>query len=216
MKRLLSIGLFLLICTSVNAENSLNTVFLDMNENSSTLYTPSAPDLKTLNVKEDTDNEDYIYRPLEYVKSEARELYSKQTVSNKKEKKFGKTMVGAKCDTTLAPDSLSQQRTLYSNYNLTDKMTVGADYKTNSTGGMEAQTKGTIGVGPEYQINKKVKLKNKFSKNFGDSSNKEEISVEYIPFQDDRMDFSAGAAQIQQDDGSGSRSQVNFGTNFRF
>jgi len=150
------------------------------------------------------------------VKDEAKEIYSKKTITNKQEKRFGKTTIGAKYDTTFSPDSMEQKRTLYSNYNMTEKMTVGTTYEADSLGGMDAQTKGTVGIGPEYQLNNKIKLKNKYSKNFGSNSNKGEVSVEYKPFKDDRMDFSAGAAQIQQDDGTGSHSQVNFGTNFKF
>lgn len=216
MKKLLLTLILLSFGYSVFADD-IGTVYLDLNSGGTQSYKISAPNIKELNIKErEEETEDYIYNPMKYVKSEAAELYSKKTVTHKKEKKKGKATVGAKYDTTFAPDSMSQKGTLYSKYDLTEKMSVGADYQTNSLGGANAQTKGTFGAGPEYQLNKKVKLKNKYSKNLSDNSNKGELSVEYKPFKDDRMDFSAGAAQIQQDDGAGSRSQVNFGTNIRF
>ena len=191
-------------------------VYLDLHHSERYDYKTYTPDIKTLNIKkEDENNEDYIYHPMKYIKDEASELYSQKKFTNKKEKKFGKAKVGAKYDTTLSPDSASQKRTLYTNYDLTEKMSVGADYQTNSLGGIEEQTKGTVGIGPEYKLNKKIKLKNKYSKNLGNNTNKGEVSVEYKPFKDGRMDFNAGAAQTQQDNGPGS-SQVNFGTNIRF
>ena len=191
-------------------------VYLDLHHSERYDYKTYTPDIKTLNIKkEDENNEDYIYHPMKYIKDEANELYSQKKFTNKKEKKFGKAKVGAKYDTTLSPDSASQKRTLYTNYDLTEKMSVGADYQTNSLGGMEEQTKGTVGIGPEYKLNEKIKLKNKYSKNLGNNTNKGEVSVEYKPFKDGRMDFNAGAAQTQQDNGPGS-SQVNFGTNIRF
>ena len=190
-------------------------VYLDLNADDVHEYKTFSPKIDSMSINQKEDNEDYIYRPMEYIKSEVHEMYSNKKITNKQEKKFGKAKVGAKYDTTLSPDSASQKRTLYTNYDLTDKMSVGADYQTNSLSGIEEQTKGTVGIGPEYRLNEKIKLKNKYSKNLGNNSNKGEVSVEYKPFKDDRMDFNAGAAQTQQDYGPGS-SQVNFGTNFRF
>lgn len=217
MKKLFLVIIFCAV-SSVLADEALREVHLDYTPAQSYSYKKYEPQIDKLNIKNDDEenNEDYIYHPMKYIKGEARELYSDKTFSHKKEKKFGKTTVGAKYDTTLKTNDYAQKSTLYTNHSLTEKMSIGADYQTNSLGGADAQMKGTVGVGPEYQLNNKLKLKNKYSKNFGNNSNKGELSVEYKPFKDDRMDFNAGAAQIQQDDGSGSRSQVNFGTNFRF
>lgn len=217
MKKLLLIIILLCTSSSINAKN-LNEVFLDLNTDEIHNYKTTSPNINSLNIKSDEEdnNEDYIYHPMKYIKNEASELYADKTFSNKKEKKFGQTTVGAKYDTTLKTNNFTQKRTLYTNHSFTDKMSIGADYQTNSLSGAEDQIKGTIGVGPEYKLNKKFKLKNKYSKNLNNNSNKGELSIEYKPFKDDRMDFNAGAAQIQQDDGTGSRSQVNFGTNFRF
>ncbi len=190
-------------------------VYLDLNAGDVHQYKTFLPKAEKLNINKKEDDEDYIFRPMEYIKSEMSEMYSQKKLSNKHEKKFGKTKIGVKHDTTLAPESVSQKRTLYTKYDLTEKMSVGADYQTDSLEGAEAQTQGTVGVGPEYQLTDKLKLKNKYSKNLGTDTNKGEVSVEYKPFKDGRMDFNAGAAQTRQDNGPGS-SQVNFGTNFRF
>ncbi len=191
-------------------------VYLDLGSSDIHQYKSFSPTVNSMNVKQEDDIDiDMIRHPFKYLREDEDCLYSKKTVTNKKEKTFGKAKFRAKYDTTLAPENISQKRTLYSGYDITDKMSVGADYQTNSLGGMEAQTKGTVGFGPEYKLNEKIKLKNKYSKNLGNNSNKGEISVEYKPFKDGRMDFNAGAAQTQQDYGPGS-SQVNFGTNIRF
>ena len=217
MKRFLLILISLFISVQVFAEGDLNTVLLDLNGNEVQKYNKSPLKIEELNMnKEKEDDEDYIYRPMEYVKNEARELYSSKTLTQKKEKKFGKATVGAKNDATFSPDSLKQKNTLYSKYDINEKLSVEADYQTNSQGMTSPQTKGTVGIGPEYKLNKKVKLKQKISKDFSNNSNKGEVSVEYKPFSDDKIDFNAGAAEIQQDDGTGAHSQINFGTNIRF
>ena len=191
-------------------------VYLDLKAGDVHEYKTFSPNFNNEKTEKPDDfDTDMVLHPFKYIKEEYNDLYSKKTITNKKEKEFGKAKVGAKYDTTLAPDSVSQKRTLYTNYGLSEKMSVGADYQTDSFGGMEAQTKGSVGIGPEYQFNNKLKLKNKYSKNLGNNTNKGEVSVEYKPFKDGRMDFNAGAAQTQQDNGPGS-SQVNFGTNFRF
>lgn len=213
MKNFLIISVLLSLTLSVKADDE---VYLDLGASEFHQYKTYSPSVKSMNVKSDDDFDiDTIRHPFKYLREDGDELYSKKTVTNKKEKQFGKAKIGAKYDTTLAPENVSQKRTLYSGYDITDKMSVGADYQTNTMGGMEAQTKGTVGIGPEYKLNEKIKLKNKYSKNLGNNSNKGELSVEYKPFKDGRMDFNAGAAQTQQDYGPGS-SQVNFGTNIRF
>ena len=143
--------------------------------------------------------------------------YQKKTTSYKREKKFKKGNVGAKYDTTFTPDSATQTRTLYSNYNLNSKTSVNASYSNDSLAAPSQQMKGTISVAPEYRINKKLSVQNKFSKNLNSGSTKEEVSVKINPFKDaDRMDFSAGAGQVQYTNGAPSSSQINFGTNIKF
>ena len=213
MKKLLLIAALCIIVSPIMAEDE---VYLDLNYADRHQYKTFSPDFQNEKTeKPDEFDTDMVLHPFKYIMDENKDLYSKKTFTNKKEKSIGKAKIGAKYDTTLAPESVSQKSTLYTNYDLTKKMSVGADYQTDSFGGTEAQTKGTVGIGPEYQLNEKIKLKNKYSKNLGNDSNKGEISVEYKPFKDGRMDFNAGAAQTQQDYGPGS-SQVNFGTNFRF
>lgn len=213
MKKVLLILILSCFISSVIADDE---VYLDLNLSDIHQYKYVSPDFQNEKKdKEDDFDTDMMLHPFKYIREDASELYSKKTIINKKEKAFGKAKVGAKYDTTLMPDSASQKRTLYTNYDLTEKMSVGADYQTNSFNGLEGETKGTVGVGPEYKLNEKIKLKNKYSKNLGNNTNKGEVSVEYKPFKDGRMDFNAGAAQTQQDYGPGS-SQVNFGTNFRF
>jgi len=214
MKKILLIITFCYFLLPAIADDE---VYLDLNTSDFHQYKTFSTSVNDINVKpEDDIDTDMVFHPFKYIKEECLDdPYLKKTITSKKEKEFGKMKFGAKYDTTLAPDSAKQKRTLYSKYSLTEKMSVSADYQTNSLDGIEGQTKGTIGAGPEYKLNEKIKLKNKYSKNLGNNSNKGEVSIEYKPFKDDRMDFNAGAAQTQQDYGPGS-SQVNFGTNIRF
>ena len=81
---------------------------------------------------------------------------------------------------------------------------------------MNAQKKGTVSVAPEYQFTSKTSVKNVYSKNLGDNSNKTELQLNYKPFKDGRMDMNVGAGQKAYDNGQQSSSQINFGTNIRF
>ena len=123
---------------------------------------------------------------------------------------------GAKYDTILNSESSTQTRTLYSKYDLTDKMSVGTSYKTNSSNGFQNQGKGTVSVAPEYKFNKRYSLKNEYSRDLGSNKNKAELQLKVRPFKDDNMDFSVGAGEVQNNNTGATSSQINFGTNIRF
>ncbi len=216
MKNLFIILVLVLFSVIVYADDT--PVFLDLSGETRHEYNYSSAnyDIKSSGISGSKENEDYIYHPMKYIFEEGRELYSSKKVTDKKEKNIGKTTLGIKSDTTLNPDSISQKRTLYANQKITEKMSVNSSYETNSNDILNNNSKGSVGIGPEYKLNRKIKLKNKFSKNLENNSNKGEVSIECKPFQDDRFDFNAGAAQVQRDNGNGSSSQVNFGTNIRF
>ena len=145
--------------------------------------------------------------------------YSKKSTSYKKEKKFKNVDVGAQYDTTFTPDNASQTRTLYTNMHLNDKASVNTSYSTNtnSQSNSAGQMNGTVSIAPEYRFNKHLSIQNKYSKNTGNGTTKEEIGVKVNPFKDtERMDLNAGFGQVQYTNGSPSSSQINFGTNFKF
>ena len=163
------------------------------------------------------DEEDYLKPSFQTMKKMFDEdFYMPKKIKTKKEKKMGKNTVGAQYDTTLNSDSASQTRVIYVKRDLTEKMSVDTSYKSNLTGEMSTQTKGTVSVAPEYKFNKKTSIRNVYSKNLGDNSNKGEVQLRYKPFNDDRMDMNVGAGQKTYDNGQQSSSQVNFGTNIRF
>ena len=76
--------------------------------------------------------------------------------------------------------------------------------------------KGTISVAPEYQLTKKMSVRNTYSTNLNDNSKKGEIGLKFNPLKDDRMDLNVGAAQVYRNDSSPSSSQLNFSTNLKF
>ena len=163
---------------------------------------------KNYAVKANDDNR-YVY--------DERDAYQKKTTSYKKSKKFKNGEVGAKYDTTIAPESATQTRTLYTKYNLNSKTSVNASYKNGSSANPSDQLKGTVSVSPEYRINKKVSVQNDFSKNINSVATKEGVSIKINPLKDhDRMDIQMGAGQVQYQGGPPPSSQINFGTNFRF
>ena len=214
MIKIISAFILLLLFTGVSY--SAEEVYLDLS--TPEVHRFDTGQLQFENRKSnDEDDEDYLKPSFQTIKSMFDEdFYSPKTITSKKEKKFGKNTFGAKYDTTLKTDSASQARTLYAKRDLTEKMSIDTSYRNNSTGNMTEQAKGTVSVAPEYQFNSKTSIKNVFSKNLGDKSNKGELQLQYKPFKDDRMDLNIGAGQKTYDNGQKSSSQINFGTNLRF
>ncbi len=206
-------GLFLF---SINMVYASDEVYLDVNIPE--VHKFDVGQLKYENKKSDIEeDEDYLKPSIQNMKKMFDEdFYKSKTVSTTKEKTFGKNTVGAKYDTTLNTESVTQKRTLFAKRKLTEKMSVDTSYKSDLSGGLNTQTKGTVSVAPEYQFSKKAFLRNEYSKNLGDKSNKAELQLKYRPFKDDRMDLNVGAGQRMYDNGQQSSSQINFGTNIRF
>ena len=68
-------ALLIFICTAVYADEQAETVYLNLGVNDTHEYKTFSPKIEDLGIKEKDDNEDYIYRPLEYVKNEAKEMF---------------------------------------------------------------------------------------------------------------------------------------------
>lgn len=193
-------------------------VFLDLNAPEIHKYDTGNFQYENKKLEVDEEEENYLKPSFHTMKKMFDEdFYSDKKFSNKKEKTLGKnTTVGAKYDTKIKSDAASQDRTLYAKQNLTERMSVEGAYKTNSEGGIDGQTKGTVSVAPEYKFSEKTSLKNVFSRNMGKQSNSGEVQLQYRPFKDDRMNMNVGAGQTMYDDGSQSSSRVNAGATFRF
>ncbi len=213
MKKLIIILLSIIFINAVYAENpkTLETIHLNIDD-----------EVKNVNAeKERINNEKLEFKINGDLKQDEiyddSKLYQKKTTTYKKEKEINDKMtVGAQYDTTIEPENLSQTRTLYSKYKMTDKMSVDTSYKNNALSGIDGATKGTVSVAPEYKVNKHLRFRNIFGHNLGDKSDKAELQMKVQPFDDDRMDLSVGAGQVKRDDGGSSSSQINFGTNIKF
>ena len=59
-----------------------------------------------------------------------------------------------------------------------------------------------------------MSVQNKFSTDLNNNSQKNEVKVKLKPFKDDRMDIGAGAGQKYSE--TGTSTQVNFTTNFKW
>ena len=207
--------LFLIICCAGELSAS-EEVYLDLNTPEIHRYNTGTLQYENTKINDEED-ENYLKPSFQSMKKMFEEdFYRDKTITTKKEKNFGKYTVGAKCDTTLKTDSINSSRTLFTKSELTEKMSVDTSYKNNTTGKMNDQLKGTVSIAPEYKFTEKISVKNVFSKNLGDKSDKTELQLRYKPFSDDRMDLNVGAGQKSYDNGQHSSSQVNFGTNIRF
>ena len=165
-------------------------------------------------IKKEAKNSDF------YVKNngsyDINDQYKAKSTSYKSEKNFKKVTVGVQSNSSFTSDQLKQKNTIYSTYDLNKKMSVKGSYTTNSVNGTGNQLQGTMAITPQYKINDKFSINNTYSTNLSDNSNKEEVSLKYNPFKDNRMDFDVGAGQVQYSNGSPSSSQVNVEANFRF
>lgn len=72
MKKLFLI--LILSCLAVNAENTTEEVYLDIKPFEALEYKTFTPKFDNININNKED-EDYIYKPMEYVKNEAKELF---------------------------------------------------------------------------------------------------------------------------------------------
>lgn len=141
---------------------------------------------------------------------------SKKSAKFKKEKQYKNVTVGTEYNTTFSEESASQNRSLYSKYNINDRFSVKTNYDTKTTGQMNDQMKGSFSIAPEMRINQKMSVSNVLSRNIGDKSNSEEVKLNIEPFKDGRMNFNVGVGETQYDDGSPTHSRINVGTQFRF
>lgn len=193
-------------------------VYLDINPTE--IHRFDTGELQYENSKKNDDEdevENYIKPSFKTMKKMFDEdFYKTKTITTTKEKDFGKNTIGTKYDTTLNTDSTNKTRTIFAKRKLTEKISVDSSYKSDLGGGLNTQAKGTASVAPEYKFNSKTSLKNVYSTNLGDKSNKTEVQLNYKPFKDGRMDLNVGAGQKAYDNGQQSSSQINFGTNIRF
>lgn len=214
MKKFVFLILFL-FCGAVFAEEE---VLLDINPSDFTRFNTGTLDFNnTSSIDDEEDIKDYLKPSLNSMKKMFDEdFYEPKNISSKKEKKLGKTTIGAKADYKLNPNEVTGTRTLYSKHDLTQKVSVGTSYKTKSSADFNDQTKGTVSVAPEYRFTEKTSLQNIYSSDLNDNSKKTELKLKYKPFKDDRTDLNMGVGQKTYDNGQQSSSQINFGTNFRF
>ena len=214
MKKLYFITIIMLFF--VGCAIAEDEVYLDVNLPDLHRYDTGKFQYENKKLEIDEEEENYLKPSFQTMKKMFEEdFYSEKKVSNKKEKKLGeKTIVGAKYDTKIKSDSVSQDRTLYAKQKITEKMSVEGAYKTPA--GFDDQTKGIMSIAPEYKFNEKTSIKNIYSKNMSRQSNSGEVQLQYKPLNDDRMDMNVGAGQTMYDDGSQSSSRVNAGATFRF
>ena len=191
-------------------------------------YNDDEVTLKTEVLKTATDNKKNFNNTQKYEFSEQQNYKQKQVIFDERninekknskvnyEKKFKKTTLGTEYDTTFSQNGVSQQRKLYSKYNINDRFSIDSSYNTKTSGQINNQFNGSLSVSPTMKINDKMSIQNVYSRNLGDKSNSQDVRLNFEPFKDGRMNLNMGAGQVQYDNGSPAHSRLNFGTQIRF
>lgn len=195
-----------------DSEDDSNAIYLDNTKNTSQKPTIKKKDkIKDLSIdsnsKTNSGNRNYLFDNLN--------LYNTKTTSFGTEKTKGNFSFGSTYDNSITPNQLTQTRTLFTKYQK-DNFSIKSSYKNNTLGGFDQQFKGSFSFSPEYKINNHLSVQNVYTVNVMDKSSKNEVVFSLKPFNDDRMNLNVGASQINYQDTTPSRSQLNFSTQIKF
>lgn len=195
-----------------DSEDDSNAIYLDDTKNTSQKPTIKKKDkIKDLSIdsnsKTTPGNRNYLFDNLN--------LYNTKTTSFGTEKTKGNFSFGSTYDNSITPNQLTQTRTLFTKYQK-DNFSIKSSYKNNTLGGFDQQFKGSFSFSPEYKINNHLSVQNVYTVNVMDKSSKNEVVFSLKPFNDDRMNLNVGASQINYQDTTPSRSQLNFSTQIKF
>ncbi len=195
-----------------DSEDDSNAIYLDDTKNTSQKPTIKKKDkIKDLSIdsnsKTTSGNRNYLFDNLN--------LYNTKTTSFGTEKTKGNFSFGSTYDNSINPNQLTQTRTLFTKYQK-DNFSIKSSYKNNTLGGFDQQVKGSFSFSPEYKINNHLSVQNVYTVNVMDKSSKNEVVFSLKPFNDDRMNLNVGASQINYQDTTPSRSQLNFSTQIKF
>lgn len=195
-----------------DSEDDSNAIYLDDTKNTSQKPTIKKKDkIKDLSIdsnsKTTSGNRNYLFDNLN--------LYNTKTTSFGTEKTKGNFSFGSTYDNSINPNQLTQTRTLFTKYQK-DNFSIKSSYKNNTLGGFDQQFKGSFSFSPEYKINNHLSVQNVYTVNVMDKSSKNEVVFSLKPFNDDRMNLNVGASQINYQDTTPSRSQLNFSTQIKF
>lgn len=195
-----------------DSEDDSNAIYLDDTKNTSQKPTIKKKDkIKDLSIdsnsKTTSGNRNYLFDNLN--------LYNTKTTSFGTEKTKGNFSFGSTYDNSITPNQLTQTRTLFTKYQK-NNFSIKSSYKNNTLGGFDQQFKGSFSFSPEYKINNHLSVQNVYTVNVMDKSSKNEVVFSLKPFNDDRMNLNVGASQINYQDTTPSRSQLNFSTQIKF
>lgn len=195
-----------------DSEDDSNAIYLDDTKN--TFQKPTIKKIDKIkdlsidsNSKTTSGNRNYLFDNLN--------LYNTKTTSFGTEKTKGNFSFGSTYNNSITPNQLTQTRTLFTKYQK-DNFSIKSSYKNNTLGGFDQQFKGSFSFSPEYKINNHLSVQNVYTVNVMDKSSKNEVVFSLKPFNDDRMNLNVGASQINYQDTTPSRSQLNFSTQIKF
>ena len=202
-------------------DDDKNAVFLDLNEQKEE-KSQGTSEVKEGIINMEVLNNNYPdYRQKEHdtllYKDVNRLQPEKKSISKSFEKKILKdTTLGATYSATEKSGNPDDSVSVYSKYKK-GKFAFTTAYSQNRNGYKEnGITGGNVSFSPEVSLNNHLKLKNVYSENTATNQQKNEMVLSISPFKDDRMDLDLGAGQTFSTTNEPAKSQINFGTKFRF
>ena len=220
MKKLI-ITLLTMILVSITAfaYSDRNAVFLDLSDDKEV----NTQEVKKGSVSISSDKVKYsrsarekeydilLYKDVNHLNEE------KKSVSKAIEKEvFKGATIGSSYSTSALSGEIKDSVSVYSKYEkehfgLTTSYSQGSE----ALKGQGLST-GTVSFAPEISLNQHIKLKNVYSDNMSNNTQKNEIVLSLRPFKDDRLDLDLGAGQTFSTSNEPAKSQINLGTKFRF
>ncbi len=214
MNKTLNTIFFILLISSFNvvfAQEITNDVILETNNiQQLNIKTPQALGNKDFDIKTpQTKHTKVLYY-------DDRNTFNKENYSITKEKNLtSSTTIGTEYNSTIGPDSISNNVSLFSKYKK-KKFSFQSAYKQNNLNTTGKNNIGTFSLTPEYKVNDYFSIKNSLSENLSSNQRKDEVTFSINPFKDDRMNLDLGAGQTYDNNTGLSRSQMNFSTKIKF
>ena len=194
-----------------NTGDDANAIYLEPKANNTPTKKKDKIKVKDMSVdsssETDTTPKTYLFDNID--------LYNTKSTSFGTEKTKGNFSFGSTYSNSISPNQLTQTRTLFTKYQK-EKFSIQSSYKSNTLAGFDQQFKGSFSFSPEYKINNRLSVQNIYTVNIMDKSSKNEVVFSLKPFKDDRMNLNVGASQINYQDTTPSRSQLNFSTQIKF
>ena len=223
MKKIYLLILFLVFVSPSFAQEDDDIVILNLAEKEQTevnqeIQDDSNDDINLNILKIDNPNnsrekeyETLLYKDVNILQPD------KKALSRSIEKEVVKdTSLGATYSTTEKSGQMNDSVSVYSKYEK-EHFGLTTSYSQDRANLKEqGALGGSVSVAPELKLNNHVRVKNIYSNSMSTNQRKSEVVLSIRPFKDDRMDLDLGAGETFSNGNEPAKSQINFGTKFRF